>query len=153
MIPLHPFHISNVGQQTFLGLWHHQPRNGQASVKRSSLWKPVTLRLPLLMSMIILTLSFIAILEYLSRKSQIDGGVVLAREGFSSATAFLYLNLPTIIAIFYSLLWSWIDLDTKRLEPWFQLSKPGGANEGDSLSLHYPFDFVAVAPLSALRKK
>ncbi|KAL8689126.1 MAG: hypothetical protein Q9224_004717, partial [Gallowayella concinna] len=51
------------------------------------------------------------------------------------------------------ILWSWIDLDTKRLEPYFQLSKPGGAALANSLELQYPFDFVAYAPLKALRRR
>ncbi|KAL8801402.1 MAG: hypothetical protein Q9182_004466 [Xanthomendoza sp. 2 TL-2023] len=67
--------------------------------------------------------------------------------------SFGYLYLPTIIAILYSILWSWIDLDTKRLEPFFQLSRPGGANAADSILLHYPFDFVAYAPIRALRRR
>jgi hypothetical protein len=46
-----------------------------------------------------------------------------------------------------------VDLDAKRLEPWFQLSKPEGAVAEDSLLLHYPFEFLAFVPISALRKR
>ncbi|KAL9006623.1 MAG: hypothetical protein Q9188_000660 [Gyalolechia gomerana] len=116
-------------------------------------WKPATLRRPLLLSIVALTISFIAILEYLSQKSHVDGGIAFARLQFSSAITFGYVYLPTVLAVIYSTVWSWIDLDAKRLEPWFQLSKPDGAKARDSLLLHYPFDFLAVAPLKALRKK
>ncbi|KAL8978645.1 MAG: hypothetical protein Q9205_005820, partial [Flavoplaca limonia] len=44
-------------------------------------------------------------------------------------------------------------LDTKRLEPYFQLSKPQGASAADSIHLHYPFDFVAIAPIKAFRRR
>ena len=116
-------------------------------------WKPVTLRPPLLLSIVVLTLAFIAILEYLSQKSQIDGGIAFTKDRFSPAVSFAYLYLPTIIAVLYSILWSWIDLDTKRLEPYFQLSKVEGADITNSLALNYPFDFVAYAPLKALRRR
>ncbi|KAI9779104.1 MAG: hypothetical protein M1835_004766 [Candelina submexicana] len=51
------------------------------------------------------------------------------------------------------MLWSWIDLDAKRLEPYFQLSKPEGASASDSILLHYPFDFIAFVPLKAARRR
>ncbi|KAL8891638.1 MAG: hypothetical protein Q9215_001406 [Flavoplaca cf. flavocitrina] len=51
------------------------------------------------------------------------------------------------------MLWSWVDLDTKRLEPYFQLSRPEGADRTNSLALNYPFDFVAYAPLKAIRRR
>ncbi|RFU35191.1 hypothetical protein B7463_g1109, partial [Scytalidium lignicola] len=49
--------------------------------------------------------------------------------------------------------WSWVDLDVKRLEPWFQLSKQEGASSTDSLLLQYPFDFLPFIPITAFRRK
>lgn len=46
-----------------------------------------------------------------------------------------------------------MDLDVKRLEPWFQLSNPKGATAHDSLLLKYPFDFLPFIPLTAFRRK
>lgn len=46
-----------------------------------------------------------------------------------------------------------MDLDTKRLEPYFQMSKPGGALFKESANLHYSFDFVALAPIEAFRRR
>lgn len=116
-------------------------------------WKPITLRWPLLMSIVALTLSFIAILEFLSQKSRVAGAVAFTGSQSSSSISSAYLYMPTVIAALYSILWSWIDLDTKRLEPWFQLSTPGGAKATDSLLLHYPHDFLAFAPVKALHKR
>jgi hypothetical protein len=48
---------------------------------------------------------------------------------------------------------SWVDLDAKRLEPWFQLSKDTGADAKDSMLLQYPFDFLPFIPITALRRK
>ncbi|KAI9748276.1 MAG: hypothetical protein M4579_007269, partial [Chaenotheca gracillima] len=40
-----------------------------------------------------------------------------------------------------------------RLEPYFQLSRPGGAEASNSLLLHYPIDFIALVPIKAARRK
>lgn len=119
----------------------------------SSPWKPVTLRAPLLLSIIGFTMALIAVLEYLSQRSQRDGGIAFAAGRFSPITSFAYLYLPTLVAVFYSMFWAWVDLDAKRLEPYFQMSKDGGVNAENSLFLHYPFDFVAWGPLRAFRRR
>ena len=84
-----------------------------------------------------------------------NDGIVFAAslDAFSKAATFSSTYLPTIVAIILSVMWSWVDLDTKRLEPYFQMSKPGGASAADSILLHYPFDFVAVAPVKAFKQR
>ncbi|KAL8723818.1 MAG: hypothetical protein Q9181_007170, partial [Wetmoreana brouardii] len=84
-----------------------------------------------------------------------NGGLAFAdSEGrFSYFTSFAYSYLPTLLAVSFGVVWSWVDLDSKRLEPYFQLSKPKGATAKDSLLLHYPFDFIALAPIKAFRRR
>ena len=72
-------------------------------------------------------------------------------DGFSILQSFSLLYLPTIIAVVYSMLWSWVDLDVKRLEPYYQLSQIGGASAERSLLIHYPVDFLAFIPIKAAR--
>lgn len=88
-------------------------------------------------------------------KSQRDGGVIIADslEDIALDKSFLYKYLPTIIALIYSVFWSWIDLQVKRLEPYHQLSKSDGAWGKDSLLLSYPFDFLPFVPLSAFKRR
>lgn len=64
-----------------------------------------------------------------------------------------YLYVPTIVAVLYSLIWSWIDLDAKRMQPWFELSKEEGVTAEMSLFLDYPYDFVATVPFKAAKKR
>ena len=118
-------------------------------------WKPVTLQAPLLLGVVGVTLSSTAILTYLSWKSSNDGGLAFARpdEDFSLIVVFASFYLPTLLAVILGTFWSWVDLDTKRLEPYFQLSKPYGASAADSIHLHYPFDFVAIAPIRAFKRR
>ena len=132
---------------------HYRSTEDDPSSQQRPGWKPHTLRAPLLTAVVICLLSLIATLEYLSRLSEQRGALVTGCKGFSAGTTFMYLYMPTIFAVFLSLLWSWIDLDAKRLEPYFQMSKPEGAALKDSLDLHYPFDFVALAPLKAIRNR
>ena len=72
-------------------------------------------------------------------------------DGLSSRQSFSLLYLPTIIAVVYSMLWSWVDLDVKRLEPYYQLSQIGGTSAERSLLIHYPVDFLAFIPIKAAR--
>ncbi|PUU72551.1 hypothetical protein B9Z19DRAFT_1137287 [Tuber borchii] len=39
--------------------------------------------------------------------------------------------------------WAAVDPDVKRLEPYFQLSKPEGATASNWIFLHYPFEFIS----------
>lgn len=57
------------------------------------------------------------------------------------------------LGIFVLIVISWVDLDVKRLEPWFQLSNEGGATAEQSLLLQYPFDFLPFIPFTAFRRK
>jgi hypothetical protein len=121
----------------------------------------MTLRTPVLGLFIVLSTSLIVILELLARAAGLQqslsgsGAVAYADEdgNISTADSFLYLYFPTVVAVCYSMLWSWVDLDVKRLEPWFQLSKPNGAMASDSLLLHYPFEFLAFVPMRAFRRR
>lgn len=49
--------------------------------------------------------------------------------------------------------WALVDLDVKRLEPFFQLASAKGATAADSILLRYPFDFMAFAPIAAFSRR
>ena len=83
------------------------------------------------------------------------GAVTFAHsdEGFSTVQVFSYRYLPQMVIVLYGVAWAAVDLDVKRLEPYFQLSKSGGASAGDSIHLHYPFDFLASATVTAAKRR
>ncbi|KAL8727662.1 MAG: hypothetical protein Q9166_005898 [cf. Caloplaca sp. 2 TL-2023] len=122
---------------------------------RSQPWKPATLQAPLLLATAAFSIAPLAILLYLSWRSRRDGGLAFAPldDKFSTLTVFAYSYLPILLAVIFGTFWSWVDLDTKRLEPYFQLSKPEGASSADSILLQYPFDFIALAPIKALKRR
>ena len=121
---------------------------------RRQAWKPVTLKAPFLLSIMLASSALIVMLQYLLISSQRNNGIIFSANinELPLNRSFAYLYLPTVIAVIYSFLWSWIDLDAKRLEPFFQLSQDGGALAKDSLLLQYQFDTIALVPLKAIRQ-
>ncbi|CAD0047049.1 unnamed protein product [Aureobasidium pullulans] len=105
--------------------------------------------------MLLATISTIIILQSLLYKSQTQGGILFAPsiDELPLSVTFGYRYAPTIIAVIYGFLWSWIDHDTKRMEPYFQLCSPGGASAEEILLLQYPLDFIAFVPFRAARRK
>lgn len=72
-------------------------------------------------------------------------------DGFSFMENFLHRYFPTIIIVLYGMAFSWIGLDNKRLEPWFQLARNGGAEAEKSVLLQYPVDFLSFVPFKAAK--
>ncbi|KAF2021412.1 hypothetical protein BU24DRAFT_417075 [Aaosphaeria arxii CBS 175.79] len=118
-------------------------------------WTPAAFRPSVLILSIVLCWGLIAVLQYLLHISQRDGGIMFAPSisEFTFRQTFLSTHLPTIVALVFSIFWAWIDLQVKRLEPWYQLSKPGGSIGRESVLLSYPFDFLPVVPFSAVKNR
>jgi hypothetical protein len=95
------------------------------------------------------------VIEVLAQGSHQNGALALSPslDAVPSSVVFSYLFLPTIIAVLYSLYWNWIDLDVKRMQPWFELSREDGALAKRSMFLDYPFEFVAFVPFTAARRR
>ncbi|PHH78245.1 hypothetical protein CDD82_3157 [Ophiocordyceps australis] len=118
-------------------------------------WKPRSMSAPVLGSFAVLSLILAIAIECLAQYSRINGGLALSpsiREIPDYASALSRFS-PMIIAIFYNLFWSWIDHDVKRMQPWFELSKPQGSRAKDSLFLTYPQDFMVFVPWRSARKR
>ncbi|KAJ6261469.1 hypothetical protein Dda_4139 [Drechslerella dactyloides] len=116
-------------------------------------WKPFTLRIPYLIFLIILTVLFIVAIELLFRKSQRDGTLTFAvGDGLNGWQIFVSQYMGTVASVIFAILLSLVDLDAKRLEPWFELSKPEGAAAKNSILLCYPFDFLAFVPFKAAKR-
>ncbi|KAI8251672.1 hypothetical protein K4K53_011925 [Colletotrichum sp. SAR 10_77] len=118
-------------------------------------WKPMTIGAPVLFSFAFVSFILAVIIEILAQQSQRSGGLALSPSTNEIPTfaKFCYLFLPTIVAVIYSLLWSWIDLDVKRLQPWLEMSRPEGATAEHSIFLDYPYEFVAFVPFKAARRR
>ncbi|OAL51004.1 hypothetical protein IQ07DRAFT_672697 [Pyrenochaeta sp. DS3sAY3a] len=130
------------------------PGHSNQSLPRSKAWYPRALSWWFLVATIAVCWAFIAILQYFLAKSQNEGGVVFAPNinNLPLRRSFVFLYMPTVIAVIFSIFIAWIDLDAKRYEPYHQLSKANGALGEDSLLLRYPFDFIPLVPFFALKR-
>lgn len=106
-------------------------------------------------SIFLLTLLIAATVEVLAQRSQAHGGLAISSslETIPYYAMWSYLYGPNLVAVLYSFIWNWVDLDARRMQPWFELSKPEGATAEDSLLLDYPFDFVAIVPWKSAKKR
>lgn len=87
-------------------------------------------------------------------------GILVLAGALSSADEYIaepvnvaYLYMSTTTAVLYSLLWTWVDLDVRRMQPWLELSWFHGAYAAQSLSLSYRFEFLAFVPIKAWKQK
>lgn len=113
------------------------------------------MRAPVLCAVIVISIVLAGVIEYLAQTSQKQGGLALSpsEDEIPQTVNIAYLYLPTTVAVLYSLLWTWIDLDVRRMQPWLELSRSDGARGDQSLLLNYPFEFLAFVPLTAWKQK
>jgi Protein of unknown function (DUF3433) len=121
----------------------------------ASKWRPWTLHPAALVSTIVFTLAIMTLLAYLQIYSDKNHGIIFASstDDFSIWSTFLYLYFPTVIAVLFSTWWSWIELDVKRLEPWYQLTNATSKKTRSSLLLQYPVEFLAWIPFRAAKRR
>ena len=116
--------------------------------------KPLSLRAPSIIASLLITVTLIVLIEYINKIS-IEAKALFfgdKAERFPESVVFCYQYLPQMIVVALGVGWAAVDLDVKRLEPYFQLSKPEGATASNSMFLHYPFEFIAFVPINAARK-
>ena len=63
---------------------------------------------------------------------------------------FLVSFFPLIISAFYIIPWRILDSTIREMEPFYQLSQPGGATAENSLCLDYGTSFILVTPIKAM---
>jgi hypothetical protein len=132
-----------------------RPFFSRRHAQRSASWKPVTFTASVLIPLFLITITFIIILGLLNRKMDRDKGLFFAASSndFDRWQIFCYRYLPTTLGVMYGMILQVVDLDVKRLEPYFQLSKLNGASGKDSMLLNYPFETLAFVPINAFRRR
>jgi len=122
---------------------------------RAQYWQPISLSTYFLVGIITLSALLILAIQLLLERSLAKGALIHAANinELTLRQSFPLLYLPTVIAVIYAFLWTWIDLDVKRLEPFHQLSNGTAVQAKTSLLLQYPVEFVAAVPIKAFRLK
>ncbi|PHH92160.1 hypothetical protein CDD83_8643 [Cordyceps sp. RAO-2017] len=107
-----------------------------------------------LVSFAISSLLLAAYIESLAQRSKAEGGLALSADRDMPRLPFIaYKYVPVVIVTLYSSVWAWVDQDIKRMQPWFEMSRPQGSRAKDSLLLTYPHDFVVIVPWKAAKKR
>ncbi|KAJ5102489.1 hypothetical protein N7532_003018 [Penicillium argentinense] len=116
-------------------------------------WRPLALRPPYLASLVCLMVTMLLLLEGLRQYSDRQGGLVFFADtdDVSAVQSFAYNYVPIIIALILLVFWSVTDFDVLRLEPYFQLSMPGGA-PASVLFINYNFGQTILTPINAARR-
>ncbi|THW14865.1 hypothetical protein D6D24_05255 [Aureobasidium pullulans] len=138
-----------------LSVWSEDDKKALVSSTPRKPWTPLTLKAYFLIPTILASGALIVVLQIYLDRSNRDSGIIFAPniDDLSLDRKFPYLYLPTIVSLVLSFIWTWLDLDVRRLQPFIELSKEEGARGDDSLLLHYPFDFVAFVPFTSAKRR
>lgn len=130
------------------------PDSSSADHPPPQTWRPWSLRRRFLVSFGVLSALLCIAIEFIVVGC--DGGChvfgALSSANHSRLTQFTYNQLPTIIGLALSLIWALPHHNILRLEPYFQMSAPGGATAAQSIFLKYPYIFALFVPYAALRR-
>jgi Protein of unknown function (DUF3433) len=120
-------------------------------------WKPFSMRFFYIGSLGILAIVLAVIQEVLClkslRKQKDHSGLIsfnMVAE-VSTVSFFAWKYLPTMVAIIYAVMFSIMDFDIRRLEPYYQLSQASGAQASASLNLDHLTMFQYFIPFKAFR--
>ncbi|KHN99414.1 uncharacterized protein MAM_03112 [Metarhizium album ARSEF 1941] len=114
-------------------------------------WKPWSMRWPYLTMMILLSVTLAVMQEALFQKY--EKIPLLQFQKPSDVKPGLYFAVkfaPTLCAVIYGVLWQFVDFEVRRLEAFYQLSKPGGALAAESMNVDYVTSFSFMRPFRAL---
>ncbi|KAL4891825.1 hypothetical protein BDV59DRAFT_59153 [Aspergillus ambiguus] len=140
-----------------LGLWLYAaerflPRQ-HGPVPRPQGWRPFALR-PFYLSFIAGAMILLLVtIEALRRYTEENDGLVFFQdtESVSGSVSFAYNYVPIIVALVLVTLWSFIDFDVLRLEPYFQLARRDGV-PASVLFINYNFGQTFITPLTSAKR-
>lgn len=115
-------------------------------------WKPFSMRWPYLTMLILLSVTLAGLTEALYQSSAKTPLVSFnTPQQIKPGTYFVIKFLPTIVAVVYGVLWQMTDLEVRRLEAYYQLSKEDGATAAETLNVDYITSLSFLRPLHAYR--
>ncbi|KAE8147112.1 hypothetical protein BDV25DRAFT_161082 [Aspergillus avenaceus] len=116
-------------------------------------WRPFTLRPIYLTFLTCLMFVMFLTLEGLRRYTENYGGLVFLQDtdDVSYVQSFAYNYVPIIVALILVTLWSLVDFDVLRLEPYFQLARPEGA-PASVLFTNYNFGQTFITPFVSAKR-
>lgn len=118
-------------------------------------WRPLTQRLTTLAATTLITLILLGLVIVLHYLDYRHGAIFTLQtsESLSVLTNFQVRYLPTILTVLYGMWISSIDLDVRRLEPWYNLSCDPNPHHSSPLLCTYDVDFVLTVVVRAFRNR
>ncbi|KAI1851031.1 hypothetical protein JX266_003696 [Neoarthrinium moseri] len=117
-------------------------------------WKPFSMRWPYLMSLIVLSLGLAIGQELLYQQSASAPLMKFQKpEDIKPFDYFVLKFLPTIVTVTFGVLWSITDVEVKRFEAFYQMSKEGGALAAESINIDYITLLNFKRPFHAIKRK
>ncbi|KAL2202741.1 hypothetical protein CC79DRAFT_1279898 [Sarocladium strictum] len=115
-------------------------------------WKPFPMRFPWLCMLVLVSVGLAVMQELLYQRYHETG--ILRFKSPDDVDPALYFAVkfgPTLAAVVYGVLWQFTDFEVRRLEAYYQLSKPGGALAAESINVDYVTCFTFFRPIRALK--
>ncbi|UNI20574.1 hypothetical protein JDV02_006648 [Purpureocillium takamizusanense] len=114
-------------------------------------WRPFAMRWPYLTILILLSIGLGAMQEILFRHYR-DTAILKFKspEDVKPGLYFAVKFAPMLSAVMYGVLWQFTDFEVRRLEAYYQLSKPGGALAAESINVDYVTSFNFFRPFRAI---
>ncbi|KAF1813080.1 hypothetical protein P152DRAFT_435523 [Eremomyces bilateralis CBS 781.70] len=122
-------------------------------------WKPVSMRWQYIAVLTMIALGFAGLQEYLCQLSmqreKTNKGIItfITPDEIPTWLFFTWKYVPTLVLVTYGVGWQITDYEVKRLEPYYQLSKEGGATAAESLNMDYLTFFSYLTPVKAIRHR
>jgi Protein of unknown function (DUF3433) len=120
-------------------------------------WKPFSMAPSYLIMLAIVSLGLAGVQEYLYQRSsslESKGKGLIQFDNVSdipTSEFFAWKYLPTMVMVTYGVLWQITEYNVKRLEPYYQLSRPAGNVASKSLNLDYTTLFSYFVPYKSIR--
>lgn len=131
-----------------------RPRHRAPVPRESQGWRPFALRPFYLTFIAALMFLMLITVEGLRRYTEERGGLVFFQdtESVSTSESFAYNYVPIIVALVLVTLWTFIDFDVLRLEPYFQIARPDGV-PATTLLINYNFGQTFITPLASAKRR
>jgi hypothetical protein len=100
-------------------------------------WRPIVLRIPYLLVLASISLGLAAIQEYILHRSRRRNRLMQfeSLNNISVPIYFLWRYFPTIVTVFFGTAYQMVDIEAKRLEPYYRLAQERGATVAQSLNV------------------
>ncbi|KAK6854536.1 hypothetical protein PG995_009629 [Apiospora arundinis] len=117
-------------------------------------WKPFSMRWPYLIVLILLSLILAIGVELIYQSSTRVPLMRFNKPGDINPFDYFVLRfVPTLVTVTYGVFWQITDVEVRRLEAFYQMSKDGGALAAESINVDYITSFSFSRPIRAFQRK